>query len=40
MDNLLTFLGLWLLLEDLNFQRVPSTDVTKAKTKTVRTIAP
>ena len=31
-------LGLWLLLEDLNFQRVSSTDVTKAKTKTVRTI--
>ena len=31
-------LGLWVLLEDLDLQRVPSPDVTKMKTETVRTI--
>ena len=32
-------LALWLLLEALNFQRVPPTSLTKTKTETVRTIA-
>ncbi len=31
-------LGSWLLLETLNFQRVPSINVAKTKTETVRTI--
>lgn len=34
----LILIGPWLLIEALGFQRIPSTNVIKAKTKTIQAI--